>query len=63
MSNYKKGQWCEVWDGLFWSFVADYQEVFLGNHRMSQMGHMLNRMDDEKKALHRKNADEFLARI
>ncbi|MEJ6578832.1 MAG: cryptochrome/photolyase family protein [Akkermansiaceae bacterium] len=63
MSNYKKSPWCPVWDGLFWSFVADYQDVFLKNHRMSQMGHMLNRMDPEKRALHRKNADEFLASL
>ena len=63
MSNYKKGPWAPIWDGLFWSFVADYQDVFLKNHRMSQMGHMLNRMDDEKRALHRKNADEFLASL
>ena len=63
MSDYKKGPWCEIWDGLFWSFVADYQDVFLKNHRMSQMGHMLNRMNDEKRALHRKNADDFLAQL
>ena len=63
MSDYKKGPWCEVWDGLFWSFVADYQDVFLKNHRMSQMGHMLNRMDPEKRKLHRANADRFLAQL
>ncbi len=63
MSNYKKDPWCDVWDGLFWSFVADYQDVFLKNHRMSQMGHMLNRMDDTKRQLHRDNADKFLASL
>jgi len=63
MSNYKKGPWCDIWDGLFWSFVADYQEVFLKNHRMSQMGHMLNRMDGAKRQLHRDNADKFLAKL
>lgn len=63
MSDYKKGPWCEVWDGLFWSFVADYQDVFLKNHRMSQMGHMLNRMDEEKRQLHRDNAERFLDQL
>jgi deoxyribodipyrimidine photolyase-related protein len=63
MSDYKIGPWCEVWDGLFWSFVADYQEVFLTNHRMSQMGHLLNRMDAAKRSLHRKNADDFFAKL
>ena len=63
MSDYKKGPWCEVWDGLFWSFVGDYQDVFLKNHRMSQMGHMLNRMDEAKRQLHRDNAERFLDQL
>jgi len=63
MSDYKMGDWCEVWDGLFWTFVADYQEVFLKNHRMSRMGHMFNRMDEEKKKIHRAKAERFLAKL
>ena len=60
MSNYKKGPWCETWDALFWTFIADYQEVFQANHRMSRMAWMLGRMTDEKKAEHRKIAEAFL---
>lgn len=63
MSNYKNGDWCQVWDGLFWSFIADYKEVFLNNHRMSRMAWMYDKMTDEKKAEHRKNADEFLGKL
>jgi len=63
MSDYKKGQWCAVWDGLFWTFIADHHEVFLKNHRMARMAHMWTRMEEEKQQTHRENADGFLAKF
>lgn len=63
MSNYQKGPWCEIWDGLFWTFIADYQEVFAKNARLSRMTWMLNRQSDEKRALHRQNAEAFLHKL
>ena len=63
MSDYKRGPWCEVWDGLFWTFIDDHQDFFLKNHRLSRMAHMLKRMDAEKHQTHRRNAEEFLAQL
>lgn len=63
MSDFKKGEWCEVWDGLFWIFVEDHKEFFLKNYRMAQMARLHDRMDEEKRALHRRNAEGFLARL
>ncbi len=63
MSDYKKGDWCEIWDGLFWCFIGDHHEVFLKNHRLSRMAHMFTRMDDEKRELHRRNAESFLEKL
>ena len=59
MSNWPKGDWCETWDGLFWTFIDDYQEEIAANHRMSMMAASLRRMADEKRAAHRSKADEF----
>jgi deoxyribodipyrimidine photolyase-related protein len=60
MSDYKAGEWCEVWDGLFWTFIADYKEVFQGNQRLSRMVWMYEKMAVKKKDEHRSNADKFL---
>ena len=28
MSNYKKGDWCETWDALFWNFMNNQRDFF-----------------------------------
>jgi deoxyribodipyrimidine photolyase-related protein len=33
MSNYPKGEWTEIWDGLFWRFVKKHHSLFSSNHR------------------------------
>ncbi len=63
MSDYPKGDWCEVWDGLYWTFIADYKDVFAGNHRMAMMARMVEKMDAEKLETHRKNAQTFLDQL
>jgi deoxyribodipyrimidine photolyase-related protein len=63
MSDFKKGPWCEVWDGLFWTFVEDHHGFFLKNYRMAQMARLHDRMTDEKKKIHRENAAGFLAKL
>ncbi len=34
MSNYKKGEWQAVWDGLFWRFMNSHRDFFLSNPRL-----------------------------
>lgn len=63
MSDFKKGDWCEIWDGLFWTFVEDYKEFFLKNYRMAQMARLHDRMTEEKRSLHRENAGRFLENL
>ena len=33
MSNYPKGDWTEIWDGLFWRFVHKHRTLFSSNNR------------------------------
>ena len=60
MSRYPKGEWCAVWDGLYWSFIADHLEFFAGNHRLAMMARSWERMDPGKKRSHRRVASEWL---
>lgn len=37
MSSYKKGPWCEIWDGLYWKFVSEKFQFLAKNPRLSMM--------------------------
>ena len=63
MSDYKTGDWADVWDGLFWRFINVHQDFFKANFRMSMMYHSYQRMEDEKKAKHLGNAELFLDKM
>ncbi len=60
MSNYPKGDWATIWDGLFWRFISEHQDFFKSNPRTSMLFYSFNRMDDDKKSLHLKNAENFI---
>ncbi len=61
MSDYKKGPWQEIWDGLFWRFMHVHQGFFKGNPRLSMLLGALNRMSEEKRDGHFKRAERFLS--
>jgi deoxyribodipyrimidine photolyase-related protein len=60
MSNFKKGPWCQVWDALFWKFIADHQEMLVSNIRLAMMVNTWNRFSESKKALLLKTAQSYL---
>ena len=49
MSNYKKGEWSETWDDLYWNFINKNREFFKKNPRMSMMVSMYDRQKLDKK--------------
>ena len=59
MSNYPKGEWEEIWDGMFWKFVLKHEQIFRSNPRTSMLLYSLNKMSDEKREKHVENADYF----
>ncbi len=63
MSDYKKGDWCKYWDGLYWKFIFTHKEDFSKNQRMSFMTAMLDKMKPEKLEQHLENADKFLSEL
>jgi deoxyribodipyrimidine photolyase-related protein len=50
MGHYKKSDWCDVWDGLYWQFIDKNRDFFAKNYRMSMMVKMFDKMDSDKKA-------------
>jgi deoxyribodipyrimidine photolyase-related protein len=60
MSDYKKGKWCEIWDGLFWRFMHVHRSFFVKNPRLGMLVNMFDKMPDEKQKNHLQNAEKFL---
>jgi deoxyribodipyrimidine photolyase-related protein len=60
MSDFSKGPWCEVWDGLFWMFIKQHEAFFRKQHRLGMMTRQLDKMGAGKLEDHRRNADNFL---
>jgi deoxyribodipyrimidine photolyase-related protein len=63
MSDEEKGDWGPIWDGLFWSFIADHTPFFLKNPRLSMMARSWEKMAPEKQSVHREAAARFLATL
>ena len=60
MSNYKKGDWCVIWDSLFWNFIKNQREFFSKNPRMRMLVNSYDKMDENKKNNLNKTAKKFL---
>lgn len=63
MSDYEKGGWQEVWDGLFWRFMHVHRNFFLQNPRLGMLIKTFDKMAVEKQQLHLKNAEQFLKQL
>ena len=60
MSNHKKGEWCDVVDGLYWRFIENNLNFFKGNPRLSLMVNALSKLDPQRKKLILSKAEEFI---
>lgn len=63
MSDHKKGDWCEVADGLYWRFVNRHRSFFESNPRMSVMTKSLDKMDGERKRRIFTKAEHFISDV
>jgi len=60
MSDFPKGPWCDIWDGLYWRFVGRHRHRFADNPRMRVMAVQWERMDASKRSHHLNNAENYL---
>jgi deoxyribodipyrimidine photolyase-related protein len=63
MTDFHKGEWQQVWDGLFWRFMDRHRDFFLQNPRLGMLVKMLDKMDQTKKEVHFTTAEEFLEKM
>lgn len=62
MSDFAKGDWCDVVDGLYWRFVRNNQDEYKANPRLSLALGQLGRMAPERAERIFAAADNFLER-
>ena len=60
MSNYSKGEWCDIVDGLYWRFTDKHRSFYEKNARMSFLTRTLDRMNPERKSLIFNKANKFI---
>ncbi len=60
MSNYAKGEWVHIWDGLFWRFIDKQRHVLGKNPRLKMLIKTYDKMDSEKREKHVLNADTYI---
>jgi Uncharacterized protein related to deoxyribodipyrimidine photolyase len=63
MSDFPAGEWCNIWDALYWRFIAKHEEFFLNNPRLSMMPRMLAKMDAGRRENLINTADNFLKNL
>jgi deoxyribodipyrimidine photolyase-related protein len=60
MSDYERGPWQAVWDGLFWRFMHVHRSFFLQNPRLGMLVHTFDKMIAEKQNANLNHAEQFL---
>jgi len=60
MSDYEKGTWQPIWDGLFWRFMHEHRDFFLQNPRIGMLVKTFDKMPAEKRNAHLQNANHYL---
>ena len=60
MSDFERGSWCDIVDGLYWRFISTHREFFDSNHRLSMMPRMLDKLDDDRRKRIFAAAESFL---
>ncbi len=63
MGGYKKDDWCDAVDGLYWSFVEKHKIFFKKNPRLSMMVASVEKMDPKRKALIYGAAEDLRAHV
>ncbi len=60
MSDYEKGPWCDVVDGLYWRFVEKHMDFFTANPRLAVIARGAARLAPERRARIAGAAESFL---
>lgn len=54
MSNFKKGEWCNIWDSVYYSFINKHKNILSKNYATAmQVKHYENKSKDEKEEINK----------
>ena len=62
MSNYKKGNWSDIVDGLYWNFIHTNKDILAKNPRMGMVMMSYRKLKEDRKDYLLKTANEFIAK-
>lgn len=60
LSDYERGEWANVWDGLYWRFIEKHRVAFQKNTKMRKAVHDLDKLDEDQKRIMHYRAEDFL---
>jgi len=63
MSDFKKGNWQETWDALFWRFMQVHRDFFLQNPRLGMLVRSFDNMPEDKQRALLMKADKYLSQL
>ncbi len=63
MSNYRSGDWCRTWDGLYWRWIWSHADELERNPRWAMMVSMVRKMDADKRDAHIEAAETWLHQL
>jgi deoxyribodipyrimidine photolyase-related protein len=63
MSHFGKGEWCDVWDALYWRWISNHVDELGKNPRWAMMCAMARKMDSGKMSAHQQLAESFLKKL
>jgi deoxyribodipyrimidine photolyase-related protein len=63
MSDWKRGEWSEIWDGLYWRFLDRHRTLLMNNPRMAPMYQLLDKMDVDRRTDLFRLAESFMTRV
>lgn len=61
MSNYPRGEWCDIWNALFWNFLDQHRDLVEKNPRLALLKGYLQ--DETRMVKHRRRAREFMKNL
>ena len=61
MSHYQKGEWSDIWDGLYWRWIFKHKNALAQNPRWAMMCSQADKMDEHKKQQHLQRAEQYLS--
>ena len=63
MSDFPSGEWCAIWDALYWRFIDRHSRFFTSNPRMAVMVRVKEKLGSRRLQEHHRRAERFLEHL